>query len=300
MNILITGGTGFVGGYLSRALIDAGHAVTTFGTRRRNPLEGTENFRYIKADTTEPGPWQKEVAGMDAVVNLAGRSIFHRWSPSYKELVYNSRIRTTRNLVAAISDKNPQVLVSASAVGYYGDRGDRELTEGTDAGSGFLADVAKDWESEALLAQDKGVRVVLTRFAAIMGKDGGALEKMVPVFKMMAGGPIGDGRQWFPWIHMEDVILGIRFLMENETAEGPFNFVSPGIVRNWEFAHALGKALNRPALLPAPVFMIRAALGEMASMVLSSQRCRPDRLTEIGYSFRHPDVDEALTQLVGS
>lgn len=300
MNIVVTGGSGFIGANLCGVLIAAGHTVTALGTRNRHRLEGTPNFNYLNADTTQTGAWQQEIRGMNAAVNLAGRTIFHRWTDRYKEEIYNSRIRTTRNLVDAISGQGPMVLVNASAVGYYGDRGDTVLTEDAAAGNDFLARVSTDWEATARMAQGKGARVVLTRFGVVLGKGGGALEKLVPAFKMMAGGPIGDGSQWFSWIHLEDLLRCIRFVLENETAEGPFNFVSPGVLRNREFVQALASVLRRPAFIPAPAFMIRAALGEMASVVLSSQRCRPERLQSMGFTFQYPELTGALKQLLGS
>lgn len=297
MNIVVTGGSGFVGVNLCQSLVETGHTVTALGTRSRHPLEKREGFRYLQADTARPGPWQKSIGQMDAAVNLAGRTIFHRWTKAYKEEIYNSRIRTTQNLVKAITGERPVVLVSTSAVGYYGDRGEREIAEDTPAGSDFLARVSKDWEAEALAAKAKGARVAVTRFGVVLGEGGGALEKMVPAFKMMAGGPIGDGKQWFPWIHLKDVISGIQFLLENETANGPYNFVSPGAVRNKEFVKALAAVLHRKAVVPVPALIVRAALGEMASTVLASQRCRPERLISAGFTFQYPDVSVALKAL---
>lgn len=299
MNIAVTGGSGFVGVNLCKSLLEKGHTVTALGTRSRHRLEGDAGFGYLQADTTRPGAWQKEISRMDAAVNLAGRTIFHRWTKAYKGEIYNSRILTTRNLVEAVTGDRPFVLVSTSAVGYYGDRAEREITEETPAGNDFLARVSKDWEAAAFAATARGARVAVTRFGVVLG-DGGPLEKMVPAFKMMAGGPIGDGRQWFPWIHIEDVISGIGFLLENATTEGPYNFVSPGAVRNGEFVKALAAALHRKAVVPAPAIILRAVLGEMASVVLASQRCRPERLIQAGFTFQYPDVSVALKELTGA
>jgi uncharacterized protein len=299
VNVLITGASGFVGSHLSRFLLEKGWRVTGLGTSRQSPLPRDDRFSWISADTTIPGEWQTAVPGADVIVNLAGRTIFKRWTRSYKKQMHASRILTTRNLVAALPPDCSSIFLSASAVGLYGSQGDDILTEDTPAGADFLAALAGDWEMEALLAKKRGARVALMRFGVVLAAGGGALGKMVPAFRMFVGGPVGNGRHWFPWIHMADLIGAIDFLISREDLDGPFNFVAPGQIRNGDFARALGKSLGRPAVLPAPAFMLRLLLGEMGNTLLSSQRAVPERLQRTGFDFKFPDAAKALEDLFG-
>jgi uncharacterized protein len=299
VNVLITGASGFVGSHLIRFLLEKGWRVTGLGTSRQSPLSRDDRFSWISADTTIPGEWQAAVPGADVIVNLAGRTIFKRWSKAYKRQMTDSRILTTRHLVAALPPASGTVLLSTSAVGYYGSRGDEVLTEGATPGQDFLAALSRDWENEARQAESKGARVVLMRFGVVLAAGGGALGKMVPAFRMFAGGPVGNGRHWFPWIHMADLIGAIDFLISREDLDGPFNFVAPGQIRNGDFARVLGKSLGRPAVLPAPAFMLRLLLGEMGNTLLSSQRVAPDRLQRAGFDFQFPDAEQALGNLFG-
>lgn len=300
MHILITGGTGFVGRRLSRFFLDRGHAVTTLGRSTRHPWDGEKGFRHLAADTTQEGPWQEAVAGSQAVINLAGATIFRRWTASAKKEIYDSRVLTTRHLVAALGAPCNGFLFSASGVGYYGDRGDQPLTEDAAPGSDFLARLSVDWEAEALAAATKGARVAIGRFGVILHPDGGALPKMLPAFRMGAGGPLGSGRQYFPWIHLEDVVAAIDFLFQNEGTRGVFNFCGPEAVTNRELARTLGRLLHRPALLPAPALMMRLALGEASGVLLGSQRSVPRRLRESGFEFRYPTIEAALAASLAS
>lgn len=298
MNVLITGGLGFVGRYLSRLLLEKGHHVTALGLRPQPRLIPHPDFSYLSADTTRPGAWQETLCDMDAVVNLAGKNIFRPWTARAKAEIYDSRILTTRNVAAALPQDRPTTLVSASAVGYYGDRGDEILTEASTAGDDFLARVGRDWEAEALAAAEGGHRVVAARIGIVLGSDGGALEKMIPAFRSFLGGPLGDGSQWFPWIHIDDLTAALAFVLENASVAGPVNCTAPNPVRNREFARELARLLNRPALMPAPGFMIRMVLGELGQALLSSQRVVPEKLLEAGFAFRFPAVREALYDLV--
>lgn len=298
MKIFVTGGSGFVGTYLCKHLLDAGHAVTAVGTRAVHGRIRHDHFRYISADTTEPGDWQEALADTDAAVNLAGKSIFHLWTDRYKQEIYDSRILTTRNLVEALPRERPVTVVSASAVGYYGSRGDQALTEEGPAGDDFLARVGRDWEAEALRAADRGARVATPRFGIVLGRGGGAMEKMVPAFKMMLGGPLGDGNQWFPWIHIEDLIEAVVFVLQTESLSGPVNFTAPEPVRNRDMARALAGAVNRPAIMPAPAFLIRTVLGEFGATLLASTRAVPQKLLDAGFTFRYPDIRTAMDDLV--
>lgn len=298
MNVLITGGLGFVGRHLSRLLLEKGHHVTAVGLRPHPALIPHPHFSYLSADTTRPGAWQEALRDMDAVVNLAGKTIFHLWTERYKAEIYDSRILTTRNLVAALPQGRPTTLVSTSAVGYYGDCGEDTLTEEAPAGDDFLARLGRHWEAEALKAADQGSRVVVARFGIVLGADGGALEKMIPAFRSYLGGPLGDGTQWFPWIHIGDLTAALAFALDSERAAGPMNFTAPNPVRNREFARELARLLNRPALMPAPGFVIRTVLGELGKTLLASQRVVPEKLLQAGFAFRFPAVREALYDLV--
>ena len=300
MKTVITGGTGFVGSHLARFLIDAGHEVVALGTRARFGGGAGSRFRYVRGDTTTAGDWQEHVARADLVFNLAGRTIFRRWSRKYKAQIYDSRIQTTRHVVEALPSSGGAVLVSTSAVGYYGSCGDRKLTEDDPAGHGFLAEVGKAWEAAALAAEKKEVRVVLARFGIVLGADGGALAKMIPSFRSFVGGPLGDGGQWFPWIHLRDVIRALVFLAGRSDLKGPFNLCAPFPVRNGEMAKALGAALGRPAKMAVPAFVLKTMMGELADVLLGSQRAMPAGLLEAGFGFDFPRMDVALKDIVGS
>jgi hypothetical protein len=240
--------------------------------------------------------------GADAVVSLAGASIAEgRWTAKRKALLSTSRIETTRALVNALARMNarPRVLVSASAIGIYGDRGDELLTEESNAGGDFLAGLAKEWEAEALKAEALGIRVVLARFGIILAREGGALPKIMLPFKFGAGGKLGSGKQWMSWVTIEDVIGILKFAIENTSVRGAVNVVGPGAVQNAEFTKVLAKAMHRPALFPAPAFALRLALGEMANaLLLSSQRVAPQVLEKLGYRFLHPELPAALNALL--
>jgi len=297
MKIAITGASGFVGTALARLLLDGGHVVTGLGTSGSHPLQSAANFTWVSADTTLAGTWQAAVGQADAVVNLAGRTIFKRWSRIYKAKIVDSRILTTRNVVGAMKGED-KILISTSAVGYYGSRGDQVLTEYSTPGADFLARLSVDWEEAALDAEKQGIRVAIMRFGVVLGAGGGALAQMLPVFRRFAGGPLGNGRQWFSWIHMVDLLAAIQFLLDHDNARGPYNFCAPGAVRQKDFARALGAALGRPAVVPAPSLALRLMMGEVAGVLLASQKVLPDRLIADGFSFRFADVDSALADLV--
>ena len=298
MKIVITGGSGFVGSQLADFLLSRKWRVIALGRSAGPPRISHENFNYISADTTRPGRWQDELADADAVVNLAGASIFKRWTPSNKQQIYDSRILTTRNLVAALPRGRGMVLCSASGAGYYGNRGDDLLKEDEKPGDDFLAGVSVDWEKEALKADGPDIRVVVMRFGVILGKSGGAMAKMIPAFKLFMGGSMGSGKQWFPWMHLDDLTLAIQFILENDMIRGPVNFCAPNPTRYRDMANALGEALKRPAVMPAPAFMIRLALGEFANVFLASQRILPDKLIHHGFSFKYPNIKDAMRAVV--
>jgi uncharacterized protein len=299
MKIMMTGGTGFIGAHLASRFSRGGHEVTILTRSLSGSGGSSPGIRYLQGDPTLKGSWQEAVADHDILINLAGTSIFGKWTDSYKRAMRDSRINATRNLVEAIvhrPDRNV-TLFSASAVGYYGFRGDEDLVEESPPGDDFLAGVALEWEAEALKAKEKGVRVVITRFGIVLGEGGGALGQMIPLFRKFLGGPIGSGRQWFSWIHIEDLAAAFVFLMGRPDISGPVNVCAPNPVRNRDFAKALGKALHRPSLSPAPGFMVRLILGEFGSVILEGQRMTPRRLMDNGFVFRYPDIDGALASL---
>jgi len=298
MKILITGGLGFVGANLSDYLLDKGHAVIAVGRAATQNRITADRYQYISADTTRPGDWQKALGDVDAVVNLVGKSIFKRWSEKYKKQIYDSRILTTRNVVDALPADQSVVLCSASGAGYYGNRGDDLLKEGEGPGNDFLASVTVDWEAEALKGATKGIRAAPMRFGVILGKGGGALAKMIPAFKSFVGGPIGSGSQWFPWMHLTDLMAAILFICKNPTVNGPLNFCAPNPVTNRELANTLGEVLGRPAFMPAPAFMVRAVLGEFGNVLLDSQRTIPAKLLSHGFEFQYPDIKSAIQEIV--
>jgi uncharacterized protein (TIGR01777 family) len=298
MKFLITGGLGFAGANLSDYLLDKGHAVIAVGRAATQNRISSDRYQYLSADTTRTGDWQNALGDVDAVVNLVGKSIFKRWSKSYKEQIYDSRILTTRNVVNAVPANQSVVLCNASGAGYYGSRGDDLLKENEKPGDDFLSSVSVDWEAEALKATAKGVRVVLMRFGVILGKGGGALAKMLPAFKSFVGGPIGNGNQWFPWMHLTDLTSAILFVCEHPQVNGPLNFCAPNPVTNRELAKTLGQVLGRPAIMPAPAFMVRAVLGEFGSVLLASQRTIPEKLLSHGFEFEYPDIKSAVQEVV--
>jgi hypothetical protein len=277
-------------------LLENGYRVT--GVDRapaKQPITG-DGFRFIEADTTQTGDWQDAVNEADAVINLAGVSIFRRWTEKTKKLIYDSRILTTRNVVAAIPEDRETVLCSTSAVGFYGARGDEAIDESAAAGDDFLARISIDWEGEAIKAEKKATRVVLARFGIILGKAGGALGTMLPAFRLGLGGPLGSGNQWFPWVHIADLIRAHRFVLEQPDISGPVNFTAPNPVRNRDLAKSLGKALNRPAFFKVPGFVLRLAAGEFGEVLLNGQRVYPAMLLDKGFEFTYPTIEQALQE----
>ncbi len=299
MKILITGSTGLVGTALAQELLRAGHTVC----RLVRPGTSTEALRTAQGFDVNWNPATGELGGAavgaDAVVNLAGASIADgRWTPERKQLLRISRVDTTRALVTALAKMSarPRVLVSASATGYYGNRGDEILTEDSQPGTDFLSGIAKEWEAEAIKAEALGIRVVRARFGVILAKHVGALPQMLRPFQFGVGGKLGSGKQWMSWITLDDTIAILRLALEEGSLTGPINVVSPQPVTNAEFTKALATVLHRPAIFPAPAFALRLAFGEMAdALLLSSQRALPAQLQKLNYQFAHPDLRTALS-----
>ncbi len=299
MKVFMTGGNGFVGTHLTRALMENGYQVTLLVRKGANVRALPQGVTLVEGRSTEPGSWQESVSEHDVLVNLAGATIFRRWNPAYKQLVRDSRILTTRRLVDAITtDAAPRItLLSTSAVGYYGFTQDEELDEHSPPGNDFLANLALDWEAEALKAREKGARVCTMRFGVVLGR-GGALPQMARPFRFYAGGPIGSGRQWFSWIHIDDLADAVRFLIEHATIAGPANFTAPQPVTNRDLSTALGEALGRPSIVPAPGFMIKLVMGEFGEVILNGQRVIPRVLTDAGFRFAYPEIRAALRSLL--
>ncbi len=303
MKVLITGSTGLVGTALVSALARDGNTVCRL-VRPQSKSTTNSKDGFDVAWNPATGELGGAGVGADAVVNLAGASIAGgRWTKERKELLRTSRIDTTRALVNALAKMSarPRVLVSASAIGIYGDRGDELLTEESKAGTDFLAGLAQEWESEARKAEALGIRVVVARFGIILAKNGGALPKMMLPFKLGAGGKLGAGKQWMSWVTLEDVVGILKFALENSSVRGAVNVVAPEPLQNAEFTKVLAKAMHRPALFPAPAFALRLALGEMAdALLLSSQRVRPEVLEKVGFGFLHSELSAALSAVLRS
>jgi uncharacterized protein (TIGR01777 family) len=303
MKILVTGSTGLVGTALVSALALDGHTVCCL-IRPESATTGGIKNAFNVAWNPATGELGGAAVGADAVVNMAGASVADgRWTAARKALLRSSRIDTTRALVGALAKMNqrPRVLVSASAIGIYGNRGDEVLTEESKAGTDFLSGLTQEWEAEALKAEALGIRVVLARFGIILAHHGGALAKILPPFKLGAGGRLGSGQQWMSWVTLDDVVGSLRFALEGTPVKGAINIVAPQPVRNAEFTGVLAKALHRPALFPAPAFALRLALGEMAdALLLSGQRVAPRVLETLRYQFHNTDLVSALGTLLGS
>jgi uncharacterized protein len=289
MKITVTGASGLLGGKLVDRLRARGDEVVTLS---RNP-SGPSALRWLPEQ--EPAP-QAALNGSTAVVHLAGENVAQRWSDDAKRRIRRSRELGTSNLVAGIeaADPRPRVLVSSSAVGYYGPHGDEELDESTPAGDDFLAEVCVIWEREAQRASDLGLRVVNVRTGVMLDQGGGALAKMLPFFKLGVGGPVAGGEQYMPWIHVDDVVGIYLAALDGDDWNGPVNAAAPTPVTNTTFSKALGRALHRPALAPVPGFAVQLLYGKMAEIVTTGQRVIPRRAQELGYAFAHPDLDEAL------
>lgn len=299
MKILMSGASGLVGTALTKSLEADGHEV--------NPL-----VRYSTAYGAKEIEWNparysiamSRIEGFDAVIHLAGESIAEgRWTDEKKKRIRDSRVKGTQLLSESIASlaTPPRVFLSASASGYYGDRGDEILTEASQPGDDFLADVCVAWENATRDAAEKGIRTVNLRFGIILAQDGGALAKMLPPFRMGVGGRVGDGKQWMSWIALEDVVAAIKQALEDEALHGPVNVVTPNPVTNAEFTKTLGRVLSRPTIFPIPAFGVRLAFGELAdALLLASQRVEPAKLKQVNFEFRYPRLEEALRHAVAT
>ena len=299
--VLVTGATGFIGKAVCAALKAQGQVFTALSRRPDNAkavLPGVKDV-WRWRPRLEPAP-VTSLPGGGAIVHLVGESVAGRWNTYKKRVIRETRVQGTRHLVEAIGEAKvkPSVLVSASAVGYYGNRGEDEVTEETGAGTDFLAEVCQAWEAEARRAETFGVRVVLVRTGIVLGRDGGALKQMLLPFKLGLGGPLGNGTQWMPWVHLEDVVGIILYAVQQASVRGPVNVTAPAPVRNRDFTQTLARTLRRPAFLPVPALALKLLLGEFADVLLASQRVLPKRIQGAGYAFRHPVLEQALHAIV--
>jgi hypothetical protein len=295
MRIVITGGTGFLGTALVDRLRTLGHVVTVLTRRPRS--QGQVEW----SPGGSPVALTRALDGVDAVINLAGAPIDRRWTKAHKRELWESRVTLTRVLVDAMQRASPVpgTLISGSAIGIYGNRGDESLTEASTTGTGFLASLGEAWEKEALAAAPR-TRVVLLRTGIALDKDGGALPKMALPFRFLVGGPVGSGRQYLSWIHRSDWVSMVSWALTNTAVSGPLNVTAPHPATNREFARTLGRAMRRPALMPAPEFALRAILGEMADMIVHGQRVLPAKAHELGFGFSSPLLEPALRTIYQS
>ena len=303
MKIFITGGTGFVGSILTKTFSGHGYQVTVLTRSIKEGLALPEGASFLEGDSTQEGAWQKSVTEHDIIINLAGASIFKRWTRDNKRAIRDSRILTTRNLVKALGDRQGKetVLLSTSAVGYYGYSGDEEVDENSPAADDFLASVTREWEASALEAEKLGVRVLVCRFGVVLGATGGALQRMLPLFRWYLGSPLGSGKQWFSWIHQQDLANIYLFLINQRDISGPINVTAPHPVRNKEMTKVLGEVLTRPTFMPnIPGFILKLFLGEFSSTLLDGQKVLPKRLLDMGFHFEFSNIREALQDLLVS
>ena len=298
MKVLMTGATGFIGRHVAARLRAGGNSVIGL---TRSPDRASKMFPEIEFHPWDPGKLvpPELVGAADAVVNLAGESVNGRWTDQKKARIMDSRVEITSAIVAAMSaSRSAPTLVSASAVGVYGDRGDFELTELSPPGEGFLKEVVTRWEAEAWGAERLGSRVAILRLGIVLGRDGGAMEKLLPLARLGINGRLGSGEQWWPWVHIDDVAAAFEAALVQEM-RGVFNVTSPEPVQQKRFASVLGKVIGRPSFMPAPAFAVRLVRGEFADEVLFSKRVRPQALLESGFAFRYPELEEALNHLTG-
>lgn len=297
-SLLITGGTGFIGQVLCQKLAGRGYSLTVLSRQSSADVRS----RCGRVTPIQSLAELRESEGFDGIINLAGEGIAEkRWTEARKQVLRDSRIALTHDLVDTLASfqRKPEVLVSGSAVGFYGNQDDRPVTEETPPQDEFTHRLCRDWEAAALRAEKEGVRVCLSRTGLVVGRQGGFLQRMLLPFKLGMGGRLGNGRQYMPWVHREDVCEALIWMLENPSASGPYNVVSPEPVTNREFTRTLGRVLHRPTPFPAPPFVLKLALGEMARLLLTGQRAQPERLQAEGYQFRFPQLQPALEDAVG-
>jgi len=305
MKIFLTGGTGLIGSHLIPRLTQRGDQVLLLTRRPAAANDRGLGCEIVNGDPTVAGPWIDQAAACEAIVNLAGENIFgKRWNNQFKQVLRESRVRSTANCVEAVrrnplrTDGTPKVLVNASAIGYYGPLGDEEVDEDSPPGDDFLASICIDWENAAAPARDIGARLVVVRVGFVLDAKEGGLQKMLTPFKLFVGGPMGSGRQYLSWIHIDDIAEMFRFAIDTPALSGPINGTAPNPRTNKAFGKVLGKVLHRPSFFWTPEFLLRLGLGEKAQLVVTGQRVLPKRALQHGFRFAHPDLEEALRNLL--
>jgi uncharacterized protein (TIGR01777 family) len=305
MRVFLTGGTGLVGSRLVKRLRERGDGVKLLTRRPDAVRDKFAGCDLVAGDPMTAGPWMDAVGDCDAVISLAGENIFgRRWNDDFKRMLMDSRVKTTENVAAALARQprtaagSAKVLVNATAVGYYGPHDDEEIDESWPPGNDFLAQICIAWENATEAAQSAGVRVARVRIGVVLDREGGALKAMLTPFKLGAGGPVGSGRQWMPWIHHADMVGLLLLALDRTEAQGPLNGVAPNPVTNKEFGKALGRALHRPAFMPLPGFMVRLMFGGVAGVMLTGQRVLPKEAMKLGYQFQFPTIDAALEDIL--
>ena len=297
MKIFVTGATGFVGKEVLLLLSERGHSIVTL-TRdaQKASISLPVICEIVEGNPQQPGDWIQKLEGVDAVLHLAGENVVGRWTAYLKREIVRSRIESTRNLIQAFKKlgQKPSVFVSASAIGYYGDRGNDELNENSTLGTGFLAEVCQSWEDEIFRAMDSGIRTVAMRIGVVLGHDGGALKMMLPPFRLGLGGRLGSGHQWMSWVHLRDLAGMLVYAMENDSVTGPINAVSPNPVTNRDFTQKLADILSRPAIFPLPLAVLRIVFGEMSQILIASQKTSAEKIRKAGYKFTYPNLSNAL------
>lgn len=300
MRVIITGGTGLIGRALSADLIRDGHEVIVLSRRPERATGLPAEARVERWDAHTADAWGPLADGAGAIVSLAGATIAGLWTVQHKRRIRESRLNAGQAMVRAIerATVKPRVLIQASGVGYYGPRGNEEITEEVPPGEDFLGQLAVEWEACTAPVEAMEVRRAIIRSGAVLSTEGGALPPMLLQYRLFAGGPLGNGRQWLPWIHMADEVRAIRFLIETDAASGPFNLVAPNSLTNASFGQVLGRVMRRPSFMPVPAFALRLLAGEMSTVLLDGQRAVPRRLLGLGFTFRFPDAEAALKDLL--
>jgi uncharacterized protein len=303
MNVIITGGTGVIGQALTTELIQAGHQVIIF---TRNPQKSVADAQMARWDYDNIESFLPYIETADAVVHLAGENLAgegffpSRWTPDRRQRIIDSRVKTGKALTEAIrqAQRKPGIFIQASAIGYYGPRGDENINENDKPSSDFLAEVCVEWENATKALDEMGVRRAVIRTGIVLTTNGGALPRLLLPYKMFVGGPFGNGQQWYSWIHIADQVAAIRFLIENPEATGNFNLTAPNPKRNRDFGRILGRVINRPSWIPVPAFALTLLFGEVTTTVLDGQRVQPARLQQLGYKFKYSELEPALRDLI--
>lgn len=290
--VFLIGGTGFIGTFITNFFLERGWRVFLLVRNSSKLKKLNPGVEIIFGDPLKEGEWQNLVPHMDLVINLVGETIFKRWTPEYKKRIWDSRILSTERVVSAL--RAGQVLFNASAVGYYGDRGEEILTENSPKGSLFVSELCDQWEKKALEGERRGARILIGRFGIVLGKGGGILSVILPIFKLGLGGKLGNGKQWFPWVHILDLARAIEFLYEKNGERGIFNITSPAPIRNEDMTKVIGKILRRPTFFTVPTLALKTLYGELTEVIMASARVIPERLLKLGFEYKYTSFEDAF------